>query len=502
MATFRITDNETGKKYDIRANDAAEAEAKLAQHLGVSTEQEEPGMVSGFFENLRGMRPPTQEEAMGAMRSVGEGFALGFGGEAEAGVRSMLPGGGTYEEELAQRNVEQQAYEQANPEAAIAGEVAGAVMSPIGRLRGPAEFEKLAQSGSALVRGGYGAGRGAVTGGIYGAGKSEEDRIEGAKEGAATGALFGFGTQLAADATKALGKTVGAMFKRADSDLHVDKLEQAKNAAWKAVDKKAGNIIGSKDGEAIYTKASDRAAEYGYGPDDGKIKALRNVLSNKFGVGQPEGAAPKVINLKEAQRLRERMWKLHNSGDEVEKVVIRGAIDDLDDAIDAALGAGDKSMRIAREAHRQFKNAETLQKAFDRAEMDGGNTATKYRNAIKSLLRNEREMRFFKPEQQQAMQDFLKYSSSESAMKALGSLSGDGSGFMRILQIGSTAMDPRLAALYGAGMVAKKGSEATAKQRASELVKAMSEGAKSTARTQVPTRAIGALMDDEERLMP
>lgn len=504
MATFRITDNETGEKYDVNATDQAEAEAKLSQYLGVDT-AEEPSTAqqvgdffgdigSSFMENIRSQRPPTQEEAVGAMRSVGEGLTMGWSGEGEAGLRSML-GDKTFAEELKQRNLEQMAFEQANPEAALVGEVAGAIMSPVNKIPGLGILGR-AEKGGVVARTSAAAARGAGTGAFYGAGKNEEDRASGALEGGAWGAGFGIGGQLLQDVAKASNRTVQAFFKRADDDLTIGKLRDANDAAWKAVDK--NKLLGQDKLQDLFMETSNAAARLNYLPETMRnVTNLRRLLASY-------GQGGKVMTVGQSQSLRQKMWDLYHApkASPTEKEIIRNAINSLDDKIDAALGSGNSAMRIARQSHQKYKSAELVHEAFKEAAAKGGNTAQQYKNTVESLLRSRDVKRYFNQDQIRALKSFRDLTTSEKAMNQLSKLSGDNP-LLKMLNIGAAVADPKWMAIWLGSKAAGAGSKAGAEKRASDLVKMIGgEKVQGITRTAFPTRTSGAFMEDENRLMP
>lgn len=128
----------------------------------------------------------------GLQRSIMNGLTFGFRDELAAGINSMLPGSGTYSEELSRARGEDAAYARDNPVASTAGNVVGGVIGPGVALRG-------AQAGAGLLtrllrsapsRGAVaGATGGAATG--FGEGEGLAGRLEGAAAGGGVGAAAG-----------------------------------------------------------------------------------------------------------------------------------------------------------------------------------------------------------------------------------------------------------------------------------------------------------------------
>lgn len=82
----------------------------------------------GLFDDipLRQSEKPSQFGG-GLIRAGAQGLTFGFGDEAEARIRSALPSGGTYQQELAKVRKEMKEYSSANPTTAFLAEMAGGV---------------------------------------------------------------------------------------------------------------------------------------------------------------------------------------------------------------------------------------------------------------------------------------------------------------------------------------------------------------------------------------
>lgn len=148
-----------------------------------------------------------QSAGLGALKSA----SFGFADEAEAGLRSILPGQSNYEDLLKQIQERYKKAEEINPEAFMAGQVGGALAMPIpgaGLIKLLPQTGKIANLAKGAIGTVTGAGlpaaktlkemaiagakTGAAGGALYGAGEAEGlDRISGAASGAATGALTG-----------------------------------------------------------------------------------------------------------------------------------------------------------------------------------------------------------------------------------------------------------------------------------------------------------------------
>lgn len=156
---------------------------------------------------------------------VGQGLMMGYGDEAEAFIRSKLPGGRSYEDELADVRQKIATTQRERPIASTTAEVGGSLAPTVAALATipfsggastPAAAATAARTGTLLgniVRGGMRGGAiGGVQGGIEGFGKGEggfENRAQRALGEAAVGTVVG-GTLGAA--VPAAGAAIGSVF--------------------------------------------------------------------------------------------------------------------------------------------------------------------------------------------------------------------------------------------------------------------------------------------------
>lgn len=189
-----------------------------------------PEKVKEIIDGIIAMQQPQQptSSVMGDVIGrvgIGQGLMMGYGDEAEGFVRSMLPGGRSYEEELADVRKKVETAQRERPIAATTAEVGGSLAPTVAALAAipfsggasaPAAGAAAVRTGtllSNLVRGGA---RGAAIGGgqglVEGFGKGEggfENRAERALGEGAVGA--GVGGVLGA-AAPVVGSAVGNLF--------------------------------------------------------------------------------------------------------------------------------------------------------------------------------------------------------------------------------------------------------------------------------------------------
>lgn len=151
-----------------------------------------------------------------ALRAAAQGLLFNFADEAEAGVRSLLPGQGTYSQNLAAIRGGLKDYAADSPVTsavaelggAVAPAVAGLLLSPLtGGASSTATASAATRAPTLFNQIKNGAKIGAVTGAVSGAGASEGgigNRLEGALKGGGLGAAFGGAVPVVA----ATGRTV------------------------------------------------------------------------------------------------------------------------------------------------------------------------------------------------------------------------------------------------------------------------------------------------------
>ena len=154
----------------------ARVQSRLIQDQSIYPEG--PGAVA---------RPPAQSQ-MGRMGL--QGMTFGFGDEIEAAIRSMVPGGATYEVERDKIRQELSQYQAENPGKAITMEILGSLATNAGagvlnKVRGAISSGKTVPAMWDVTK------VGAVEGGLYGLGTSEAEDLTGMALDTGTGTLIG-----------------------------------------------------------------------------------------------------------------------------------------------------------------------------------------------------------------------------------------------------------------------------------------------------------------------
>lgn len=422
-----------------------------------------------------GYQPTTRGTAEGYVPEGAEaatflqGQTFGWGGEALSGImaaKDKMVGaiegndvdfGKAYEDYNQRYDQMIEDYKRARPGEAAAVEVGGALLSPIGLAKAPAVVANAPPAVRAAVTGG-------TAGSAYAAGTAEEGkRLEAAQDAFVPSMLFGLGTQQAF-------RGVGAGFNAANRAFRkkpgVDSLRRVKEEAYKAVDQR-GDLFGVQDMQQLLMRSSKVAEDLDYDPLVNKyVAAAQRLLEKKQG---------QTHTLGQLDRLRRRMWDLRSSAPNDEKIILRGIIDEIDNLIDNVPVTGDL-MRAARQANSNFRKAELLDDAFMQAKDaaavsgSGGNIANQYRQAVKRILNNKRESKWFSPEELETMRAFARGNFGDNFLRWLGKLSPTGNGLMMALHAFGAAVNPATLGIAGTGFAAKAASDYRTKRGAEALV--------------------------------
>jgi hypothetical protein len=393
-------------------------------------------------------------------RAVFEGQTLGWGGEAisaaETAAKKLTgddrPIGDIYSQQLAREDALLKQYKKAAPLKAAGYEIAGGVASPAILMKGP---QALANAGK-FVRGAAG---GAATGATYGAGTAEEgERLEGAVKEGLVGAATGGVAQKLFDRTKSKS-LVETMRNPTVGNLHT-----AKSEAYKVLDQ-SGEVFGVNDIQRVYDDAIRAGTEFDVMPEDKQARAALRLLENRLGTTQ---------TLSQMDKLKSSLWKRWESGVAAEKPAIRAMITAVDDRIAAREGASEV-VKAARSANNQFKKAETLDKAFQKARVviEAGTTniekIPKFKKAIASIVTDPKQARWFSTEDQEAMLRFIEDDHAGVVMGRIAKLAPK-SGFEWMMHLTAGYMATPVTALTASSLAAKKAMSGSGEEAAQRLI--------------------------------
>lgn len=269
---------------------------------------------------------------------------------------------------------------------------------------------------------------------------------------------------------KAANKTTQALFKRSVERPTLESLQQVKNAAYSAVDK-AGVKFKPNEMNQIVAKSNAAVAKFNYVPEvdlqtKAALKTIQAQMDSTMTVGQLD-------------KLRQGLYKRYNAARNEQG--IREIIDVIDEAIEAKAPAN-RLMTTARQANKRYKKLEMLEDAFRKAELDtavsgsGGNLVNNYRRAVKNILSSKNKTKFFDDTELKVMEQFVRGSMSENALRLIGKMSPSGGGLMQALNVGAIAYNPAMAGVSVAGMTAKGISEAKAIKSAEQIKDMLATG--------------------------
>lgn len=239
----------------------------------------------------------------------------------------------------------------------------------------------------------------------------------------------------------------------------IESLRGAKTAAYQAVED-SGLTFTPDNMNGLLSRAMQSADDANYVPDvDRQTFAAIKMIENNAGKDRTIG---------QLDKLRQGLWARYNASNGSEPAIL-DMIDGVDDLI-ATHPATDDLMTLAREANSKFKKAELLETAMTVAERQtaatgsGGNILNKYKQAVSSILNNPKKAKWFSPEEVAKMDEFIKGSFSENALRQIGKLSPSGNGLMTALNIGAIAANPLLAGVTIAGAGAKAASDSAGRR--------------------------------------
>lgn len=338
------------------------------------------------------------------VRGMADMFTFGAADEVAAGLSSATgvgaqPGGmGDYESNLAA----ERARDEAGGAPRLAGQVTGALTGGIGMGRAGLTLLNAAKPTVASMAG-RGAAEGAIYGGLYGAGSGEggsQARAEGAAWGAFLGSLTG----------GAVG-AVGGKIAQVAAEKAVPTTQQIQKAGGAAYDKafssgvqvsqtKFGQIADDLYGTAKGFGSSPKLMPKVYGALE-EFDKLRN--------GTP--------GLQDIDLLRRSLKIAAGSTEKSERALANKLIEQLDDTLERLTPAdviagnvaeGTAALREARSLWTRSSKAETIEKLIKRAEDRAGQYSNSgmenaLRTEFRQLAMNEKKMRLFSPEEQQAI---------------------------------------------------------------------------------------------------
>lgn len=361
----------------------------------------------------------------GTSGAIADGILFGFGDEYMAGLSAVLgvqpdgqgganwfdytkPIGERYDTALDALRIEQEAFRQAEPVAAIGGEVLGSLLGPV---KGGGAFINAGTGTAARV--GRGALVGAAGAGAYGFGEGEGGIANRAVSGAmaapvglvAGGALTGAG-----QAFNALRNAVSRNPAMREAMPTLEGLREAASGLY-AKAREMGGELSEGQVSAMTKGISARINEAGFDRQlHTRVAAVVDRLTSETG--------PK--SLQEMEILRRVAGNAAASLQPDERRIASQIIDAIDDAVDD-MGGGSAALGAARETWSRLRRMETIDEAITKAGLTD-DFAAGLRNQFKILLRNPRRLRGFSEAQKAAIRAVAMGGPVSNGLRHLGKL--------------------------------------------------------------------------------
>lgn len=401
------------------------------------------------------------EKAATLLNKAGESMTLGVvGDEAAAAVDSMI-GRGQYDQRLAKYRADERQVSQENPALSFAADVAPAF------LPGAGAAGALSKLGNIMGKAAAGGLAGAAAGGVYGFAEGEggvAERAKNARNTALLGGVFGAAAPKVTDFAASVPGRLRRLFRQTATRPTISGLKATKNAAYKAVDD-AGEAFDGDTMTALSERVKQSFAENNYVPEtDNALTATIKLLDARAG---------KPTTLTQVDRLRQNLWKRYSNAKDQPQIL--DAIRAIDDMIETSGEASDL-MKVARAANARYAKSQLLDDAFTKAadqtagSGSGGNILNKYRQAVTSIINNEKKARFFSADEIDMMRKFVRGDLSENIKRRIGKLSPNGNGLMMSLHIiGGVASQGASLPLMAVGAAAKNSADKSAMRGAAQI---------------------------------
>jgi hypothetical protein len=483
----------------IAARSQADPQGQAAYQAAVQGRMPQQPTTAGWDE--QGF--DTNNGPMDWLRAAGQGV-FGLGDELEGavgGIGGVLSGRGWqpgYDSAVTNARTEIDEFRNANPTAATALEIGGAV--PTMFLPGMAA---AARGVTAVGRVARGAAAGAATGAATGFGLGEgspAERLPGALQGLIPGAAAGGVLPLAAPIVSRLltgrsgGSALAGIIPESADDtaqrsilarqpMTTDELGDAGRAAYRRADD-AGVIVPQNELAGFYIDARSRALDLGADLNPGPGVAsntpmsagvLRRIDAATSNAGLPTGLM-RSYDLQELSRIREAIngaaGNYANVHDQKIAVMLRDEFDEWlgnlnpNQIVAGNIDEATAALREARDLWGRYRRSETLDQLQERAlNAVGANftqagAQTALRQQFRALANNPKQFNRFPLDEQQAIIEIVRGGSMENALRRIGVFAPRGFFSTMFAFGGATAGNIPMMALSAVGEAAKRTSGA------------------------------------------
>jgi hypothetical protein len=454
----------------------------FGQHLMTGEQSQNIERVNPQRSRLPGVLGQFDETSRALQNGMGDVLTLGFGDEIMAGMRA-LPGlvdgrgyGPAYDEALNGTRKVMADTAALNPAANITGQVAGAIVNPLGR----------GKPTTSMVQRGF--QQGAIQGGLYGAGSADgdmQDRARGALIGGGTGAAFGvalpWAAKKAGDAVErvAQSRATSQAIKNAPSAADL-KAESGK--LFQAVDQSGVTVDTPKFSQFVQNIVS-QAKKDRINPNlDPKATAAYEELIGALDDVQKNGGS---LTISDLHTLRQVAQRAAVSSEGRDAMFANRIVDGLDNFVSQSgnmrlppnrLGsgapAGGNELLKAISTWSRSRRVGMIEEAVYRAQ----NTASGFENGLRiefrRLLQNKKTRALFTKAEIQEIEKVANGTAASNALRLIGTLGFDlggrnGLGGVAGLLTGNAMGGPLGALAVGAvGFAGRKGGQALTRRAA------------------------------------
>lgn len=427
-------------------------------------QRKDPNAPSGFGSFGRGVEQGiTFNLADEAKAGLGALYAKALGGEAT----SDMSIGDLYSQALAEQNKQLQRDLQENAASAIAGNLAGGVAGGLGAAatKGGAAIVNSLRSGGGWARAGKAGLAGALSGAAYGAGGAAEgERMQGAGEGAVTGGLFGAGLSGAGTALSKLNtKTIIP---------NSDEIKAAASKLYKQAEQYGGML------KPQFTNQFLEKAEKALLTDDALINSMRSNAPMRAAMEDLAAFKNQPMTLTRAQALDEQLGNMVDEFVDAKGNIMkqgkklldvqrnfRNMIENADEAMFQGGKEGFEALKEGRKLWATSRRLNDIERIIENAE-----TYQVPATAIKSGFRrlaNSSKILGYSPEEVKAIKRAANTGVATDIMATFGSRLG--------ALVGASQGAAGAALGYGASTAARAGATASQMKRAADAARLVAE---------------------------
>lgn len=260
----------------------------------------------------------------------------------------------------------------------------------------------------------------------------------------------------------------------------VDEARTAKTAAYRAAEQ-AGVRYSPQAFDGLVNDVGAALAQ-------GGVNQMRHprAVSMYQDMDKMRGQSPSLTELDQLRQVVAR--DVAGATDQAERhfgKLMMGKIDEFVDAADQTMvSAGDPQqaaglIRAAREANQRYRKLETVTNAVTKAERraastgSGGNADNQIRQNIRGIMDSERKSRGFSKDELGKMDQVVRGTKGQNALRLAGKLSPQGNGLMAALGIGGAMANPVLGVPALVGAAAKPLAERMTRKKVDALIEAL-----------------------------